>query len=325
MPNAGYPEVRGLIAERVSREQGVSLGGERVVMSCGASGGLNSALKAIVDPGDEVIASVPCFMEYATYVDNHGGTLLFAPCAPDFDLDLQAIEGLIGPKTAALIINSPNNPTGRVYPEETLRDLAEMLLRAGRRHGRTIYLLADEPYRRLAYDGVRVPGIFRLYPHSIAVTSHSKDLSLPGERIGFVAVNPAADDAQALVDGIILSTRILGYVNAPALLQRAVAGIQSAAVDIEIYRKKRDLFCSALSSMGYEFTTPEGAFYIFPKAPGGDDLAFVRALQEELILVVPGTGFRLPGYFRIAYCVETAVIERSFDGFWKAARGRGGK
>jgi len=325
MPNAGYPEVRGLIAERVSREQGVALGGEHVIMSCGASGGLNAALKAILDPGDEVIASVPCFMEYASYADNHGGTLLFAPSAPDFDLDVSAIESRIGPRTAALIINSPNNPTGRIYPERTLRALADMLLRAGRRKGRTIYLLSDEPYRRLAYDGTEVPGIMRLYPHSIAITSHSKDLSLPGERIGFVAVNPAADDARGLIDGIILSTRILGYVNAPALMQRAVAGIQAAAVDIEIYRKKRDLFCSALSSMSYQFTRPEGAFYIFPKAPGGDDLAFVRALQEELILVVPGGGFQLPGYFRIAYCVDTAVIERSFDGFRKAARALGGK
>ncbi len=324
MPNAGYPEVRARIAERVSLEQGASLTEEHVVMSCGASGGLNAALKAIIDPGDEVIASVPCFMEYASYVDNHGGTLVFAPGRPDFDLDVAAIESRIGPRTAAIIINSPNNPTGRIYPESTLRDLADMLLRAGSRRGRPIYLLSDEPYRRLAYHGAAVPGIMRLYPHSIVVTSHSKDLSLPGERIGFVAVSPAADDAQRVLDGIILCTRILGYVNAPALMQRVVARIQGAAVDIEIYRKKRDLFCSALSSMGYQLTKPEGAFYIFPRAPGGDDLAFVRALQEELILVVPGRGFRFPGHFRIAYCVDTAIIERSFAGFEKVARTLGG-
>ena len=320
MPNAGYPEVRALVAEQVGREQGAALSGDHIVMSCGASGALNACLKAILDPGDEVVASVPCFMEYASYVDNHGGKLLFAPCRDGFDLDVAGIEGRIGPRTAAVIINSPNNPTGRIYPESTLRELADMLLRAGRRTGRAIYLLSDEPYRKLAYEGAVVPAVMRLYPHSLVATSYSKELSLPGERIGFAAVNPAADDARRLVDGIILCTRILGYVNAPALMQRVVARLQGKAVDVEIYRKKRDLFCAALSSMGYELSKPQGAFYIFPKAPKGDDLALARALQEELILVVPGRGFNYPGYFRIAYCVDTPVIERSFAGFERVAR-----
>ncbi len=320
MPNAGYRETREKVAEMVSREQGVPVDGQHVVMSCGASGGLNAALKTILNPGDEVLASTPCFMEYSSYVDNHGGALVLAPSRADFDLDVAALESRIGPRTAALIVNSPNNPTGRIYPEETLVELADMLERAGKRTGRTIYLLADEPYRKLVYDGARVPGIMKLYPHSIVVTSHSKDLSLPGERIGYVVVSPRAEDAKKLVDGIILCTRILGYVNAPALMQRAVARIQGLSVDVEIYRKKRDLFCSALSSMGYEFTKPQGAFYIFPRAPGGDDLAFVQVLQEELILVVPGRGFSLPGWFRIAYCVDTRFIERSLDGFERAAR-----
>ncbi|MGO9410747.1 MAG: pyridoxal phosphate-dependent aminotransferase [Spirochaetia bacterium] len=320
MPNAGYPETRARVAEVVRREQGVELDAAHVVMSCGASGGLNSALKAILNPGDEVLATTPCFMEYASYVDNHGGRLVLAPSAPDFDLDVAALESKIGPRTAAVLVNSPNNPTGRIYPRQTLEKLANMLSAAGRKTGRTIYLIADEPYRKLAYDGEEVPGIMSVYPHSIVVTSHSKDLSLPGERIGHVAVNPQADDAKRLVDGIILCTRILGYVNAPALMQRTVAKIQGLSVDVEIYKKKRDLFCSALSSLGYQFATPQGAFYIFPRAPGGDDLAFVKALQEELVLVVPGRGFSFPGYFRIAYCVDTAVIERSFAGFEKVAR-----
>ena len=322
MPNAGYPEVRARVAEQVSREQGVALGEADIVMSCGASGALNSVLKCILDPGDEVIASVPCFMEYAAYVDNHGGTLFFAPTRPDFDLDVEAIDRLIGPRTAAVIVNSPNNPTGRVYPETTLRRLAAALAAAGRRAGRVIYLVSDEPYRKLVYDGVSVPGILRLYPHSVIVTSYSKELSLPGERIGFAAVNPGADDAKRLVDGIILSTRILGYVNAPALMQRVVARIQGVSVDVEIYRRKRDLFHSALASMGYDLGVPEGAFYLFPKAPGGDDLAFIEALQGELILAVPGRGFRMPGYFRLAYCVDTQVIERSFAGFERAIRAK---
>jgi aspartate aminotransferase len=284
-------------------------------MSCGASGALNCVLKTILDPGDEVIASVPCFMEYASYVDNHGGKLILAPSRPDFDLDVEAIEALVSARTAALIINSPNNPTGRIYPEATLRRLADMLLRAGKSTGRTLYLLSDEPYRKIVYAGAVVPAVMRLYPHSVVVTSYSKDLSLPGERIGFAAVHPGADDAKRLVDGIILCTRILGYVNAPGLMQRVVSRIQGVAVDVEIYRRKRDLFCAALSSMGYTFTVPEGAFYIFPLAPGGDDLAFVQEMQKELVLVVPGRGFSLPGYFRIAYCVDTPVIERSFEGF----------
>ncbi|HET6451735.1 MAG TPA: pyridoxal phosphate-dependent aminotransferase [Spirochaetia bacterium] len=320
MPNAGYPDVRARVAAQVSAEQGVALGGQHVVMSVGASGGMNSALKAILDPGAEVIASTPCFMEYISYVDNHGGTLVLAPSRPDFDLDVEAIRSSITERTAALIINSPNNPTGRIYPEATLKKLADMLGAEGRRIGHAIYLLSDEPYRKLAYDGATVPGVMALYPHSIVVTSYSKDLSLPGERIGFVAVNPAADDASRLVDGIILATRILGYVNAPALMQRVVSSLQGLAVDVEIYRRKRDLFCSALKSMGYQFDVPQGAFYIFPKAPGGDDLVFVQALQEELVLAVPGRGFSLPGYFRVAYCVDTPVIERSLPGFERVIR-----
>ncbi len=284
---------------------------------------MNAVLKTILDPGDEVIVSLPCFMEYTSYVDNHGGTLVTAPSRADFDLDVDAIAKLVNRRTAAIIINSPNNPTGRIYPEKTLRRLASAILDASRRTGRTVYLVADEPYRKLVYDGAAVPGIMRLYPHSVVVTSYSKDLSLPGERIGFAAVNPAAEDAARLVDGIVLCTRILGFVNAPALMQRVIADIQGVSVDVEIYRRKRDLFCAALARMGYRFTVPEGAFYIFPQAPGGDDLAFVQALQKELTLVVPGRGFGMPGWFRVAYCVDTPVIERSFAAFEKVIRATG--
>ncbi len=320
MANAGYPEARARVAEYVSKEQGVALGGENIIMSCGASGGLNAALKTILNPGDEVIVSAPCFVEYGFYAENHGGKLVMAPSARDFNLDVAAIESKITRNTAALIINSPNNPTGRVYPEETLRELARMLSEASRRIGRTITIVSDEPYRKLVFDGIVVPGVMRLYPHSIVVSSSSKDLSIPGERIGYVAVSPGAEDSRALVDGVILCTRILGFVNAPALMQRVVARLQGVGVDVSVYRAKRDLFCAALQGIGYELVKPQGAFYIFPKAPGGDDLAFIQALQEDLVLAVPGRGFALPGYFRIAFCVDTDVIERSFAGFEKAFR-----
>jgi aspartate aminotransferase len=320
MPNAGYPEVRTKVARQVSIEQGTEVPWDMVVMSCGAGGGLNASLKTLLDPGDEVITCSPCFVEYSFYADNHGGTLVIVPGKNDFDLDVDAIRRHITPKTKVVIVNSPNNPSGKVYPRATLEKLAVALTEASRKTGRTIYILSDEPYRKIVYDGVKVPGIMGLYPHSIVVSSYSKDLSLPGERIGFIAVNPAADDARAIVDGTILCTRILGFVNAPALMQRVIAGLQGAVVDVETYRKKRDMLCSALSTMGYRFLKPEGAFYLFPEAPGGDDLAFVSALQEEHILVVPGRGFALPGYFRIAYCVETSTIERSLPGFERVAR-----
>jgi aspartate aminotransferase len=318
MPNAGYPEARAAVAAHLSTELGVPLSGDQVVMACGAGGGLNAALKAVLDPGDEVIASVPYFVEYGGYADNHGGSLVLAATRADFDLDVAAIAAKIGPRTAAVIVNSPNNPTGRVYPERTIRELGVMLAAASRRTGRTVYLLSDEPYRHVVYDGVRVPSVFAAYPHSIAVSSHSKDLSLPGERIGYVAVHPEADDVKNLVAAIVVATRVLGFVNAPALMQRVAARLQGVCVDPAVYRRRRDRLYAALTGMGYTLHKPEGAFYLFPKAPGGDDLAFVRALQDELVLAVPGRGFGLPGYFRIAYCVGEAVIERSLDGFRRA-------
>ena len=318
MPNAGYPEVRAAVATHLSSELGVQISSGEVVMACGAGGGLNAVLKALLDPGDEVVASVPYFVEYGGYADNHGGSLVLAPTRGDFDLDVAAIEAKIGPRTAAVIVNSPNNPTGRVYPERTIRDLGAMLAAASRRVGRTVYLVSDEPYRHIVYDGVRVPSVFSAYPHSIVVTSHSKDLSLPGERIGCVAVNPGAEDAKTVVDAVVVATRLLGFVNAPALMQRVVARLQGVSVDPALYRTRRDRLYGALTGMGYAIARPEGAFYLFPKAPGGDDLAYVRALQDELVLAVPGRGFGLPGYFRIAYCVDEAVIERSLEGFRRA-------
>ena len=315
MPNGGYPEVRQAIAEHVSGIHGVALSGECLVMSCGAAGALNVALKSILNPGDTVLACTPCFMEYRAYADNHGGLLELVDGAADFDLNLDALEAAIDPGTAAVIINSPNNPSGRIYPESTVKALGEMLRKKSAETGRAIYLLSDEPYRNLVYDGAFVPSIFRHYENSIIAHSYSKELSIPGERIGWVAVHPDADDRAALVDAIILCTRILGFVNAPALMQRAVAGLLGVQIDTAPYARRRNILCDGLSRAGYELTKPEGTFYLFPKAPGGDDLAFVAALQEERILTVPGRGFGAPGYFRIAFCVEDAVVERSLEGF----------
>lgn len=315
MPNAGYPEVRGAVAQRLSKEQEVPVEGRHVVMTVGAGGALNVVLRAILEPGDEVVVPRPYFVEYDFYLDNHQGVLRPVATTRDFDLDLSALEDAITAKTRAVLVNSPNNPTGKVYSHRDLQTLAELLERKGREHGRIIYLIADEPYRRIVYDGLQVPAIFPLFPHSFVCTSHSKDLSLPGERIGYVAVNPAATQADTVVGALTLTNRILGFVNAPALMQRVVATLQGATADFSLYRRNREMLYDALIDAGYACHKPEGAFYLFPRSPIPDDVAFVRELQKERILAVPGTGFGGPGYFRLAYCCSTETVERSLPGF----------
>jgi aspartate aminotransferase len=320
MPNAGYPAVRRAVADYIQDEYGIGLKADNVIMTCGAGGGLNVVLKAILNPGDKVLVSTPCFVEYGFYVENHCGTLEFVQGKEDFDLDVAALERKIDNKTAGIIINSPNNPSGRVYPEDTIRELCEMLKNKSSRLGKAIYLISDEPYRRIVFDGIKVPSLLSHYRNAIILTSFSKDLSIPGERIGWLAVHPQADDSTNLINGCILCNRILGYVNAPALMQRAVASCLQVTVDVDQYRRKRDLLFQNLSDMGYAVRKPEGAFYLFPRAPGGDDFVFTEILREELILAVPGRGFALPGYFRLAYCVDDEVIERSLDGFSRAIK-----
>jgi aspartate aminotransferase len=318
MANAGYPEVREKVAEFVSEEQGVNVEGEHVIMTCGAGGGLNVALKTIINKGDRVLVSKPYFMEYSFYVDNHGGTLELVESKEDFDLDIDAFARRITTRTAAVIINSPNNPSGQIYPESTISALVQLLQQKSSEIGRSIYLISDEPYRKIVYDGNTVPSVLRHYRNSIIVTSYSKDLSIPGERIGWVAVHPDADDFKDLVNGMVLCNRILGFVNAPALMQRIIYHLQGSCVDVDVYKRRRDRLCSGIERLGYKFVKPKGTFYLLPKAPGGDDQRFVEALQEELILAVPGRGFGIPGYFRIAFCVDDEVIERSMEGFARA-------
>jgi aspartate aminotransferase len=320
MPNAGYPAVRAAVANYIHAEYGLRIKQDNVIMTCGAGGGLNVILKTILNRGDKVLVSAPCFVEYRFYVENHGGSLELVQGKQDFDLDIGALEKRIDDRTAGIIINSPNNPSGRVYPEETIRELCEMLKKKSSQLGRVIYLISDEPYRRIVFDGVKVPSIFAFYNNTIVVTSFSKDLSIPGERIGWLAVHPQADDSANLINGCILCNRILGYVNAPALMQRAVASLLQVTVDAGEYQCKRDALFNNLRQMGYAVRKPEGAFYLFPQAPGGDDLRFVDILRQELILAVPGRGFALPGYFRLAYCVDDEIIERSLAGFSRAIK-----
>ncbi len=318
MPNPGYPFVRQAVAEMVVRDHGVTITGDEIVMTCGAAGALNVTLKTILDPGDEVITPAPFFVEYGAYCDNHGGVLKTVATNPDFTLDIAAIGAAITEKTKAVLINSPNNPTGQVYSAESLRDLGALLTDKGRELNRTIYLISDEPYRKIVYDGVEVGSILSAFPESIVATSFSKDLSIPGERLGYIAVNPAASAKSDLLSGMILANRILGFVNAPALMQRTVANLKEATVDVAAYDRKRKLLCEGLADCGYEFVTPPGAFYLFPRCPIPDDVEFVRALQEELILAVPGSGFGGPGHFRLAFCVEDATITNAMPGFRRA-------
>lgn len=315
MPNAGYPWVREIIAERMSDEQEVAIGKEEVLMTCGAAGALNVVLKALLNPGDEVLLLAPYFVEYNFYVDNHGGVSKVVKTDDEFNLDLAAIEKAITPKTKALIINSPNNPTGQIYSQASLIELGKLLTKAGGKLGTVITLIADEPYRKIVFEGHTVASIFKAYSNSIVLSSYSKDLSLPGERIGYLAVHPGIADKNVLLDAMTLANRILGFVNAPALMQRVVAKLKGISVDSTIYERRREKFCALLQDAGYAFIPPKGAFYIFPKSPIADDVAFCSILQDEKILAVPGKGFGLGGYFRLAFCIDEKIIERSASAF----------
>ncbi|MHB8829942.1 MAG: pyridoxal phosphate-dependent aminotransferase [Syntrophales bacterium] len=315
MQNAGYPEARAAVAKELNSAQGVNLSEDEIIMTCGAGGALNVILKTILDPGDEVISPAPFFVEYRFYVDNAGGALRVVPTRDDFSLDVDAIRAAINEKTRAILLNSPNNPTGKIYDEASIRMLAEILSQSKVKYNREIFIISDEPYREIVYDGNIVPSILRAYPASFIATSYSKSLSIPGERIGYIAVNPAMDDLKEVVGGLILCNRILGFVNAPALMQRIIAGLEGVRVDVESYRRKRDMLCDGLSSAGYELRKPEGAFYLFLKTPLADDVRFAEMLSAKRILVVPGSGFYGPGHVRIAYCVEDSTILGAMEGF----------
>jgi len=319
MPNAGYPHVREALAAHLSVEQDVAASAADVMLTCGAAGGINVFLKAVIDPGEEVVCPAPYFVEYGFYAENHQARLVPAKTKPlTFELDLDAIDAAITPKTRVVMINSPNNPTGQIYSKSQLESLCDILAAHNKKRDRFIYLLADEPYRFLAYHGHKVPPVLPMYPWSVVISSFSKNLSLPGARIGYVLIAPDMPEKEELMNGLVFANRILGFVNAPAIAQNVLLRALGHTVDTAIYAKRRAIMAEVLTSAGYEFTMPKGAFYFFPKAPGGDDVAFVARLRDQRILAVPGSGFGYPGYFRLAFCVGEEVIERSLDGFKKA-------
>lgn len=319
MPNGGFDWAREALAGHLSQEQGVPLTAEDVILTCGAAGGLNAFFKCVLDPGDEVLALAPCFVEYGAYVANHGGVFKTVPTRPeDFAIDFEALDAAIGPRTRALIINSPNNPTGQVYSREELVALAALLEARGKGPGRPIYLVADEPYRFLAYDGVEVPSLLPLYPYAVVASSFSKNLSLPGERVGYLALSPLMQDRQKLMGGLIYANRVLGFVNPPVVGQHLMVASLGSSVDAGIYARRRNAMAEVLTCAGYEFQMPKGAFYFFPKAPGGDDGAFAARLMKHLVLVVPGSAFYGPGHIRLAFCVDEEVIYRAAQGLEKA-------
>jgi aspartate aminotransferase len=323
MPNVGYAETRAAIAAQLAQGTGVPFTEQHIVMVVGAAGGLNVVLKTLLDPGDEVIIFAPYFVEYHFYVDNHQGTAKVVPTDARFNLDLEALERTLSPRTKVVLINSPNNPSGVVYPAATIQALGELLARKQAAFGTQIYLVSDEPYKKLLFDSLTYPEVYPYYANSIVVTSHAKDLALPGERIGYIATNPACVDVRELQDGLSFTNRTLGFVNAPALMQHVVTHLQGVTIDVGEYERKRNLLCDNLQAMGYEVIRPQGAFYVFPRAPITDDVAFVRALQQQRILTVPGSGFGTPGYFRIAYCVEERTIENALEGFRTVAKAYG--
>jgi len=286
-------------------------------MTVGAACAINVVLKSILNPGEEVIVLSPYFVEYVFYADNHGGSVRFVETDEQFQPVPAAIDEAIGPKTRAIILNNPNNPTGAVYSRAVFEELAAVLERAEERIGHPIYVISDEPYRKIAYGAEVVPSL-AVFRNAILCTSHSKDLALPGERIGYLAVHPEAADAAELLGAMTFAIRTLGFVNAPALLQRLVADLQRESVDVEQYRQLRDLMYAGLTEAGYACVKPDGAFYMFPRSPIPDDVAFIRLLQEEKVLAVPGSGFGRGGYFRLSYCVDRDLVERAMPALARA-------
>lgn len=326
MPNAGLPDVRAALAAKLGREQGVDVGGEKVLVTCGAAGGINVFFRAVLSAGDEVLCPAPYFVEYGFYAENYGGLLKSVPCKEDFTLDIAAMDAAITPRTRAVIINSPNNPTGQIYSAEEINALAEVLRKHRAANGRVIYLISDEPYRFLNFDGVEIPSMFKAYDATVVIGSFSKNLSLAGERIGFIGVNPALENGQELMAGLIMCNRILGFVNAPVVAQKLILQCMDSEVDLNIYRRRRDKMAKVLKDAGLEFTMPRGAFYFFPKSPTADESVFINALVEQRVLAVPGRGFGMPGYFRLAFCsISEEAIEKSADSFKRAVESlRGG-
>jgi len=315
-PMTGHLQVREALSRRFRNEHGIEIPPELILMTVGASGALNDILRALINPGEELLTPAPYFLGYQNYAFLADAKLVAVPTDARFHLDVAAMAAAIKPTTRVVLINSPNNPSGAVYSEAELEALGKVLQDASTRFGQRIYLVSDEPYRLITY-GAAVPSVFAAYPHSIVVNSYSKELSLAGERIGYLAVHPKADDAGQILAAAAAVNSML-VVNAPSLFQQAAVKAEGAGVDVSLYRRRRDLICDILKSTGYEFTLPEGAFYLFPKSPMPDDVRFTEILKTERILVSPGRAFGSPGYFRISYAVPEATIIGSKEGFRQA-------
>ena len=320
MPNAGYPETRGAIAAHLAKQMGLPFTAGHIVMTCGAGGALNVIFESILDPGDEVIIFAPYFPEYPFYIENHGGETRIASTDASFQLDIDALRPMLTARTKAVLVNSPNNPSGAVYSAGLLQELGQLIAEIEAKHNSTIYLISDEPYAQLTYDGLVTPPIYNAHTRSVVATSFSKNLALPGERIGYIAVNPGCPDTSTLVDAFTYCNRVLGFVNAPALMQLLVKDALDQSVDVGWYERKRNYLYTELTGMGYELVKPEGAFYAFPASPIPDDVAFVHELLKWNVLVTPGTGFGSPGHFRISFCLEDWVIEGAMEGFREAIK-----
>lgn len=316
MGNSGYDDVREAVATSLNRRFGTSFAGEHIVMTVGAAGGMNVIMKTLLNPGDEVLAFAPYFGEYRAYVTNYDSVLkVVPPNTEDFQPDLLEFERRITPKTKAVIVNTPNNPTGVVYSEETIRGLADILRRKQQEYGTAIYLISDEPYRELVYDGNEVPYLTNYYENTIVGYSFSKSLSLPGERIGYLVLPPSLEDGEAIRSAANVATRILGYVNAPSLFQRVIMRCLDAQVDVDYYNRNRETLYEGLSKVGLTCIKPQGAFYLFVKSPLEDEKEFCEAAKRHNLLLVPGSSFDCPGYVRLAYCVSYEMIERSLPHF----------
>jgi aspartate aminotransferase len=314
MPNAGHPKVREAIARRVSAATGLAYTANHILMTVGAGGALNTVLKALLDPGDEVITVAPFFVEYVYYAENHGGRLVVVPPKADLTPDVAKIEAAVTPRTRAILVNSPNNPSGVIYPKSTFVEIEALLNRADH----PIVLISDEPYKALVFDDVVPPEVPPLVTRSIVATSWSKSLAIPGERIGYLAFSPRMAEAAELFEACTFTTRVLGFVNAPALWQWVVAEVGDLVIDVAPYREKRDLMYEGLTRIGYQCVKPQGAFYVFPRTPIDDDVAFVRMLADEGVLTVPGSGFGMAGHIRISLTVERDTVVRALPGFERA-------
>jgi aspartate aminotransferase len=321
MENAGYPETRAAVGAQLTRETGIKLTEKHVIMAVGAAGAINVALKTILEPGDEVMLFIPWFVDYFNYVENHDGVVKPVPTDKHFLPDLAALEAAITPRTKALLINSPNNPTGVVYEADLMQQMADILRKKEKEYGTEIFIVSDEPYKKIIYDGLEYPSPLNFHRHSIITTSHSKDLSIPGERIGYVALHPDCEHHDEMMTGLIFCTRVLGFINAPAFMQNVVRNLQQVTINVGEYQRHRDFIYDNLVRMGYQVNKPQGAFYIFPRCPIDDDVAFIHELQQDHhVLGVPGIAFGQKGYFRLVYCTDDRTLECSLPGLEAMAK-----